>query len=1205
MNSLDHAPYARLTFGKRLAILPAVLLPAVVVHLIVSGSEEYVDNPGVLLIANTIFTTLIPLLVATIAAQIHLTSGTPGALCMGSGLVAFATGSLLAGIGKNLGYGANFAVTVYNIGVFALALTSFLSLARHGHFRWLARAGTRPMLKLVLAFAGAAGLVLLAGAASRAGILPTFFIQGQGATPLRQIVLLASITLLCSSAALSWTEHRRTGSSFPFWFSLGMVLVAIGVVCIFFISTVGSSLNWVGRGAQYLGCIYLLAAVLTARREAITGGTSLHDAIKRFFGDSEAGYRMLVENSPDIIARFDRSLRHTYISPAVHRLTGLGQEHFIGKTIHEVGLEKTNAQKMAAAVGRAFEDGTEQVVEIASGVHGGSRTYHCRYMPEIDGSGRVASVLGIGRDITEMKAGESALRESEDKFRKLFKANPSIVSISTLEDGRYIDVNDAFTEATGYSRYELVGKTSVEIDFWVDVHERLNMIRLLKEHGTFKDFETVIRTKSGRRKTLLISADAVVLEGTRCIVAASSDITERKAIQAEREQLLTHLAAERQRLDTILRFLPLGVLIAEAPTGRMKYANEYAQQLFGAQYPRNGIDSYIEQWQPRHPGGRLFDFDEIPMVQALRGQTTAPVEMRFGRKDREGWMDLEVSGAPILDCEGKVVEGVVTLVDITDRKRSEQELFAAHRKLQKTIDSITDGLLLIDREWRYTDVSETGAMIIGMRREDLIGKCVWELFPHAVGSKFHEGYHRAIETGQPVHFEEFYPEPLNQWLECHCYPSEEGLAVYFRDITERKAAERAMRDLAAELEHRVQERTAELEKANRAKDEFLANMSHEIRTPMSGVFGMIDVLLKQDLPETIRGDLELTRSTASAVLTLLNDLLDLSKIEQGRIEIRKAPLSVRPMVEGLLTLFTAQAVDREIAFEGRVDPDVPQRVLCDPDRLDQVLKNLLSNALKFTQVGTIRLEVGREEQPRGPDLLRFTVTDSGIGIPRDRTGEVFEAFTQIDPSYSKSFAGAGLGLAISKRLVELMGGEIGVRSEFGAGSTFSFTIAYEEASPCLEPEAPCAPGLGDLPPLSILLVEDNPVNRLFIRRALAGAGHLVDESENGLQALEKVSTGRYDIVLMDIQMPEMDGMEAAARIRSGAHGRPDIPIVALTAYAMIGDRERIMGSRMDGYVTKPVDFGALATAIAAACGLQAGEGCTAFPELAAPTDIQQ
>jgi two-component system, sensor histidine kinase len=403
-----------------------------------------------------------------------------------------------------------------------------------------------------------------------------------------------------------------------------------------------------------------------------------------------------------------------------------------------------------------------------------------------------------------------------------------------------------------------------------------------------------------------------------------------------------------------------------------------------------------------------------------------------------------------------------------------------------------------------------------------------------------------------------------------------------------KERDRLNRELTAErdmLERRVRERTLELERANRIKDEFLANMSHEIRTPMSGVFGMIDVILRQPLPDHLRNDLELARSSASTVLSLLNDLLDLSRIEQGKLELSIRRSRIREMLERLVQTYELQAVDRDISFGLDVDDGVPELVLCDPDRLGQVLKNLLSNALKFTERGEIRMSVRRESMQGEADRLRFFVTDTGIGIPPEKAEEVFVSFTQLDPTFSKKFSGAGLGLAISRRLVELMGGEISVKSEVGMGASFSFSIRFEEARDGFAEEPKPALALADLPSLSILLAEDNPVNRLFLKRALTGAGHEVEEAENGLEALEKMAKRPFDVVLMDIQMPEMDGLEAARRIRSEGNGASGVPIIALTAYAMKGDRERFLRNGMDGYVTKPVDFAELAGEIAAACSL--------------------
>jgi PAS domain S-box-containing protein len=403
--------------------------------------------------------------------------------------------------------------------------------------------------------------------------------------------------------------------------------------------------------------------------------------------------------------------------------------------------------------------------------------------------------------------------------------------------------------------------------------------------------------------------------------------------------------------------------------------------------------------------------------------------------------------------------------------------------------------------------------------------------------------------------------------------------VMMRDISERKRHEDQLKALAAGLEEKVRERTEELKSANRAKDEFLANMSHEIRTPLAGVFGITEVLLGRDLPGPVRDDLELVRSSSESVLFLLNDLLDLARVEQGKLDLHMVSFDIRTLVKNLVPLYTMQAERKGIVFQTSLAPDLPQMVVCDPDRLAQVIKNLLSNAVKFTEHGRITLDVRPEKVTEHLARIRFTVSDTGIGIPEVKVRTIFQAFTQADPTYSKKFAGAGLGLAITKMLVELMGGEVNVQSELGIGSTFSFTIGFEKAEPQVYLEQKQVISLSDLPPLTILLAEDNPVNRLFLRRAFTQAGHRVVEAENGAEVLHKLYGNTIDMVLMDIQMPEMDGIEATRRIRSGKHGRADIPIIALTAYAMKGDREKFLEKGMDGYVTKPVDFGELARTI--------------------------
>ncbi|MFW6323442.1 MAG: MASE3 domain-containing protein [Desulfovibrionales bacterium] len=416
-----------------------------------------------------------------------------------------------------------------------------------------------------------------------------------------------------------------------------------------------------------------------------------------------------------------------------------------------------------------------------------------------------------------------------------------------------------------------------------------------------------------------------------------------------------------------------------------------------------------------------------------------------------------------------------------------------------------------------------------------------------------------------------------------------GHRASMRDISDLKKAEQDLQDLAQGLEAKVRERTIELERASQTKDEFLANMSHELRTPMTGILGVTEMLLEKELPSEVRSDLGLIRYSARSALTLLNDILDLSRIEQGSVELKKTDFNVREMIKNVARPFEIQAREKGLDFGLSLDESMPRTIECDPDRLGQVLKNLLSNAVKFTERGAVKLSAHVERDSERYTILRFSVSDTGIGIPGDQQDVVFHSFTQLDPSYSKKFSGIGLGLAISRRIVKLMSSTIQVESQQGHGSTFSFTLTTPRAAKNKNGSAH-AVSLADLPPMHILLAEDNPVNRLFLRRSFTTAGHKITDAENGAQVLEKLKQDRFDLILMDIQMPEMDGLEATRSIRSGVKGKESIPIIALTAYAMKGDKEKFLSQGMDGYVTKPVDFQELARMINVVISTK--EGCS-------------
>ncbi len=623
----------------------------------------------------------------------------------------------------------------------------------------------------------------------------------------------------------------------------------------------------------------------------------------------------------------------------------------------------------------------------------------------------------------------------------------------------------------------------------------------------------------------------------------------------ERHEAQRRLALSEARLSGILAAAPFPLAVLDRRDGRVLYANQRAGRLLGL-----SVEALTGN---RLPPGTVPPRERHRLMRWLaeRGYVD-DVEIRLRTADGRAFWAL-VSMMPF-EQDGPAV--LVACNDISARKAAEnalQDQLALH---QTVIDTIPNPIFYRDTQGRYLGCNRAFMEMAGLPRDRIIGNTL-----AAIGADEEltaEANHSDALLASGARRLDVYETTVRHpagWsiralIHKAAFRNSEGRVVGVvgcaTDISDRIA-----------FEEELTRARDQAEAANRAKSEFLAVISHEIRTPMNGILGMAHLLLNTALNPTQHDYAATIQSSGEALLTILNDILEFSRLESGRTRVEQQDFALRDALDGVVALMIPRARDKDIALNLDVAADVPDRLAGDAARLRQVLLNLVGNAVKFTERGGVAVSVFLLGRKDGKYLLRFDVRDTGIGIPAEARSHLFTSFTQADSSISRRFGGTGLGLAISKRLVELMDGEIGVDSEPGRGSRFWFTLPFADAD-AAPATAAAAPDIAARS-LAVLLAEDNPVNRTVAERILTAAGHRVTAVCDGAAAVEALRDGAFDLVLMDVHMPGMDGFEATRRIRALPGAAARIPIFALTANVLAGDEERCVRAGMDGYLPKP------------------------------------
>ncbi|MEM7333167.1 MAG: response regulator [Chloroflexota bacterium] len=864
----------------------------------------------------------------------------------------------------------------------------------------------------------------------------------------------------------------------------------------------------------------------------------------------------IVESSPIVLVRWEiknKTLSINYISSNVRQFGYDAAEIMSGKVNYASLIVPEDfdhiTNEISANLSAGLDEFTQEYRIITAS--GEIRWIEDRKQVELNEFGKITSIQATILDITDKKKINKSLRLTQFSVDQ----SPQIVFWLNPE-GQFVYVNDAATSILGYSKEELLKMTAFQIDLGAKKESFAANWNHIREHF-FSSVEVTFTTKAGREFPVEIHCGYMVYEGDEYQVAYAKDITHRK----ENAQKLRHNQRELEQVlekfKRVLDTIEYGVLFLDADLNLI-LANRMAMDLWFLTEEFTNSKPSMYQVINHNKTANVYDVDEdewdaYVQSRLLSIQTGNFSQTEFKRKD----------GKILLYSVANLEDGsrMLTYFDITEQRAIEQKIRESERQLQETIASLPIALsVALASNSTLVYANPSFISLFQLDPEHYAGEVVKDFYVDlkdkvALREKF---IRQGFLKGEEVQLQNSHGRIF--WAECSWqlvnYYGQECILAGIYDIDERKRAEQAM-----------QEAKEAAEEAAQAKADFLANMSHEIRTPMNGVIGMTSLLQDTKLDTEQKGFVETIRNSGESLLTIINDILDFSKIESGKLEFEKEPFNLRQSLEDALELMAPRADKKQLELLLNYNPSMPSWIEGDVTRVRQIIINLLSNAVKFTLAGEIKVSVSAELAQNEQILIRFDISDTGIGIPEDRMHKLFQSFSQVDSSTTRKFGGTGLGLTISKRLSEMMGGSMWVESKLNVGSTFSFTMLASVAKQ--EKSNQQNIDISSLNGKRMLIIDNNRSNLEIISNQCQRWGLEADSALGGYEGITAVIKNQpYDLIMIDYLMPEINGTELIAKLQE--ENIPLPPIIMLTSLENRDIKSRADSLGINAFLYKPV-----------------------------------